>query len=81
MLGAVERGLGGCMMSRFEAAALHRELGIPERYAILLVLALGKPREVVVIETIRSDRDIVYWRDAEGRHHVPKRPLDSLILD
>ncbi len=80
MLGAVERGLGGCMISRFEAEELHRTLRISDRYAILLVLALGKPKEIVVLETIRSDRDIVYWRDAEGRHHVPKRPLDSLIV-
>ncbi len=80
MLGAVERGLGGCMMSRFEAEELHSALRIPERFAILLVLALGKPKEIVVLESIRSDRDIVYWRDGEGRHHVPKRPLESLIV-
>ena len=81
MLGAVERGLGGCMISRFDAEGLHRSLRIPERYAILLVLTLGKPREVVVLETIRSDRDIVYWRDESGRHHVPKRPLDAVIVN
>lgn len=81
MLGAVERGLGGCMMSRFDARALHRELDIPERYAILLVLALGEPRENVVLEPIRSDRDIVYWRDSMGHHHVPKRPLDAIIIN
>jgi len=80
MLGAVERGLGGCMISRFDAEALHAALRIPERYAILLVLTLGRPKEVVVLETIRSDRDIVYWRDTGGRHHVPKRPLDSIIV-
>lgn len=81
MLGAVERGLGGCMMSRFDARALHRELEITDRYAILLVLALGEPREKVVLEQIRSDRDIVYWRDSMGHHHVPKRPLDALIIN
>jgi len=80
MLGAVERGLGGCMISRFDAEAIHQALRIPERYTILLVLTLGRPKETVVLETIRSDRDIVYWRDANGRHHVPKRPLDSIIV-
>ncbi len=81
MLGAAERGLGGCIMGRFERTAVRSALGVPERYEPLLVLALGVPNETVIVEQIRSDRDIAYWRDAEGRHHVPKRPLDSIILE
>ena len=81
MLGAAERGLGGCIMGRFDADLLRRDLGLRERYEPLLVLALGKPREQVVLETIRSDRDTNYWRDAEGRMHVPKRPLSSIIVE
>lgn len=81
MLGATERGLGGCILGRFERGAVRAALGIPGRYEPLLVLALGVPNEVVVIEQIRSNRDIAYWRDAEGKHHVPKRPLDSIILE
>ena len=81
MLGATARGLGGCIIASIDRDALRRELRIPRRFEILLVLALGKPRETVIIEPIRSDRDTAYWRDAEGRHHVPKRPLDSIILD
>lgn len=81
MLGAAERGLGGCIMGRFERTAARAALGISERYEPLLVLALGVPNEVVIVDQIRSNRDIAYWRDAEGRHHVPKRPLDSIILE
>lgn len=81
MLGATERGLGGCIMGRFDRGGLRAAVGIPERYEPLLVLALGVPNEIVVVEQIRSNRDITYWRDAEGRHHVPKRPLDSIILE
>ena len=80
MLGAVERGLGGCMLGSLDREGLHQVLDIPERYEILLVLALGKPKEQVVIEDTGPDGDIKYYRDADGVHHVPKRPLAELVL-
>lgn len=80
MLGAVDQGLGGCMIGSVQRQTLRDVLGIPERYEILLVLALGKPKETVTIETVR-DGKIEYWRDAKGRHHVPKRALSDLILE
>ncbi len=80
MLGATERGLGGCMIGSIKRLPLRQALDIPDRYQILLVLALGKPAETVVLETVGADGDIKYWRDASGVHHVPKRPLDELII-
>lgn len=80
MLGATEKGLGGCMIGSVRKAELLQELGIPNTYEILLVLALGKPKETVVIEPLSADGDIQYWRDAQGVHHVPKRSLDDIIL-
>lgn len=79
MLGATALGLGGCMIASVKRDELRKELAIPGRYDILLVLALGKPVEKVVIDDITGD-DIKYWRDEEGIHHVPKRRLDDLIL-
>ncbi len=80
MLGAAERGLGGCMIGSIDERRLRRVLDIPERYEILLVLALGKPKETVVLEDVGGDGSIKYYRDAQGVHHVPKRSLDELIL-
>ena len=80
MLGATERGLGGCIMRSVNRDALREILDIPERYKILLVLALGKPAEQVVIEAVGPDGDIRYYRDEQGVHHVPKRALEELIL-
>ena len=80
LLGAAERGLGGCMVGSIHRAELAEALDIASDYKILLVIALGRPREEVVIETVGSDGDIKYWRDSEGRHHVPKRPLDDIII-
>jgi nitroreductase len=80
LLGATERGLGGCTIASIQREQLRQALGIEPRYEILLVLALGKPREKVVIEMVGPDGDIKYWRDAQGTHHVPKRSLDEIIL-
>ena len=51
----------------------------PINYEILLVLALGKPVENVIVEDIRND-DVKYWRDSNKNHHVPKRSLEELII-
>lgn len=80
LLGATEKGLGGCIIASVEREALRRALGIDKRYKILLVLALGKPKETVVIDAVGPDGDIKYWRDSEQVHHVPKRGLDEIIV-
>lgn len=81
LLGAVEKGLGGCIIGSIKRDSLRDALGIPNCYEILLVLALGRPKETVVLVTTGEDGDIRYWRDNEGVHHVPKRRLDDIILD
>jgi nitroreductase len=80
LLGAREKGLGGCMHGAVKRDELSKALGIPPRYEILLVLSLGKPKEKVVLETVGPDGDTSYWRDIKGVHHVPKRPLDDIII-
>ena len=80
LLGATEKGLGGCMIASIEREKLRETLKIPSRYEIILVLALGKPKETVVIETVGPDGSIKYWRDSKGKHHVPKRSLDNIIV-
>ena len=80
LLGATEKDLGGCMIANINREGLRKALDIPQRYEILLVLALGKPKEKVVIETVGPDGDTTYWRDSESVHHVPKRPLDEIII-
>ena len=81
LLGATEHGLGGCIIATIRKERLRQALSIPDQYEILLVLALGAPKETVVIEAVRPDGDIKYWRDDQGTHHVPKRSLDEIILD
>lgn len=72
--------MGGCMIASINKKELRKVLDIPSRYEILLVLALGKPRETVVIDSVGPADDIKYWRDSKGIHHVPKRSLDDIIV-
>ncbi|MEZ7875269.1 MAG: nitroreductase family protein [Bacteroidales bacterium] len=78
LLQAVELGFGGCMIATFKKQELTNLLRLPGYLSPILVIALGKPKEVVVIDDVKAG-DIKYWRDADGVHHVPKRSLDELI--
>ena len=81
LLGAVDKGLGGCMLGSIDRKRLRQELAIPEQLNILLVIALGKPNERIILETLLPDGDVAYYRDADGAHHVPKRRLEDIILN
>lgn len=80
LLGAVERGLGGCMIGSINRAGLAATLDLPEHLEIVLAIALGKPIEEVVVEDTGADGSIEYYRDEKQVHHVPKRPLNELII-
>ena len=79
LLGAVEKELGGCIFGSIKRNILTEKLNIPDKFEIMLIIALGKPKEKVVIETVKNN-DIKYWRDEKEIHHVPKRSIDDLIL-
>ncbi len=79
MLGAVEAGFGGCMIQSIKREELSTEIKLPDKYEILLTLALGKPVENVIIDPIK-DNDVKYWRDDNKLHHIPKRSLKELII-
>lgn len=81
MLGAVEKGFGGCMIASFKRSEAAEILGIDqEKYSLDLILALGKPKEKVVLVPVKEDGDIRYYRDEEQVHYVPKRALADVLL-
>jgi nitroreductase len=80
-LAAAEKGYGACMIGAIDRKALRDVLKLPERFEILLVIALGKPAEKVVLEDVGPDGGIKYYRDADDVHHVPKRKLGDLIVE
>lgn len=81
LLGAVEKGLGGCMIGSFHKGDLAETLGIDqEKYSIELVIALGKPIEKVVLVPVGPDGSTTYYRDEAGVHYVPKRALEDVLI-
>lgn len=80
LLGAVEKGLGGCIIGLIDRKKLSKELLLSDRFEIKLIIALGKPKEQVVIVQIGTNGNTKYWRDGQNVHHVPKRKLTDMIL-
>ncbi len=80
LLGAMEKRIGGCRIGAFNPQ-LAKLFDVPDHLSLSLVVALGKPRETVIIEECKKDDDVRYWRDEHGIHHVPKRSLDACLLN
>ncbi|MDY0191522.1 MAG: nitroreductase family protein [Desulfuromonas sp.] len=80
LLGASYLGLGGCIAAKVQRRKLREELDLPTRYEILLVVAIGKPGEKIILEAQEAGSDGYGWHDEKGNYHLPKRSLDSVIL-
>ena len=80
LLRATEMGLGGCMMSTYQEAKLREMLSLPERVVPVLLLALGKPAEEIVLVDAEEGGSTKYYRDKRGTHVVPKRKVNELVL-
>ncbi len=79
LLVAMEQRIGGCRIASV-SPKLAGLFQLPAHLSISLVVALGRPRETIILEECQTDSDIKYWRDDEGGHHVPKRSLDSCLV-
>lgn len=78
LLQATDDGFGGCIIASVKREELATIINLPDGMDIINVIALGKPKEVVVIDEIK-DGDVKYWRDENGVHHVPKRSVEEMI--
>ncbi len=81
LLGAVEKGLGGCMIGNFKPEEVSGKMGLPENLAPLLVLAIGKPDEQIRLVEIPESGNSNYYRDEQDVHYVPKRALSDIVLE
>ena len=80
LLAATEKGFGGCMIAAIKRKAVQEHYNIDQHLQILLVIALGKPKEEVELYEIEQNESYNYSRDEKGTHHVPKRRLDDIIV-
>ncbi len=79
LLQAVELGFGGCIIASVKRETLSKILSLKENFSIINVIAIGKPKETIVIDDMEDD-NWKYWREKDGTHHVPKRKLSEIIL-
>jgi len=74
---ALADGIGSCWLISIDREKAAQILGVPEGFRIDSVLALGRPAESPVVEELKDSAK--YWKDDEGRLHVPKRPLARVL--
>lgn len=80
MLGAAEKGLGGVIIGNVKRDELRQAMTIPDHLEILLVLAIGKPKETAVIDPVGPDGALRGYWDENKVRHVPKRTLNDIIV-
>ena len=78
-LGARSMGLGACIIGAYNRSNFSETIGLPDTMEPLFIIALGEAGEEVMIDAHKSDGSIAYYRDAEDKHHVPKRPLEEVL--
>ena len=81
LLAAVEMGLGGCMIGNYDAGKVKAALNLAETLAPVLIVAIGKPDETIVLTDVGPNGETNYYRDENDVHYVPKRSLDDLIIN
>ena len=79
-LAAVEDGLGGCMIGNFTPDEVKEALNFAENLTPMLIIALGKPAEEIVIKEIDNGESTKYYRDENDVHYVPKRKLKDILI-
>jgi nitroreductase len=80
VLGAMEHGIGACMVANIKRDVLRQALDIKSNLEICLVIALGYPKEKIVLDEMLNDDNTKYYRDDDNVHHVPKRRLEDILL-
>lgn len=49
-------------------------------YFSMLIVALGKPAEKIVLTEIEDGEDFKYYRDENDVHYVPKKQLKDIVV-
>ena len=78
LLTGLAEGVAGCIIQSFSSKFIRQIFSLPEYFKPELVIALGYPNETPTAVD-RSDT-VRYWRDEQGHHFVPKRPLSEIMF-
>ena len=80
LLAATEMGLGGCMIGNYNAGKVKEALALDEKYAPMLIVAIGEPAEKIVLKEVEPGERMAYYRDENDVHYVPKRKLKDIVI-
>lgn len=68
------------MIGNFSADEVREKLNFSKNLQPMLIIALGKPNEKIVIKEIENGESVNYYRDENDTHYVPKRKLKDIIF-
>ena len=80
LLAAAEKDLGGIMIGNFSPDRVAQAMDLPELIVPMLIVAIGRPDEKIVLTEIEEGQSIKYYRDEQDVHYVPKRKLEDILL-
>ncbi len=80
MLAAVEEGLGTCWLGAIDREKIKKLIGIDEHLDVVYLLAVGYPKQESQMTEMKNG-DVKYYEDENGVIHVPKRPLDEVMIE
>ena len=81
LLYAAEKGLGGCMIGNFKPDEVKEKLSLNDNFHPVLIIALGKPKEKIVLTDLENGQNSNYYRDGNDVHYVPKRKLEDIVIN
>lgn len=81
LLGAVENGLGGCIIRTVNRYEMNKHFNFPKNLDLIQVIALGEPMQNVEIVDVNKSGDIEYFENENKDHFVPKRSLTEIVIE
>ena len=78
LLKTVELGYNGLIIGAFNSKKIEESFALP--YPPVLILAIGKGNENIVLKEISENESHAYYRDENGTHYVPKVRWEELII-
>lgn len=80
LLGAVEMGLGGCIIRTVDREKLNTYYQLPENLKIIQVIAIGVPMQEIQLVDMPAGGQSNYY-EIGNIHYVPKRSLQEIIVN
>ncbi len=78
LLAAQALGLGTCWLGSISRKQIAQTINMPEHFEVHTAVSVGYAAESPVYED--AEGSVAYYKDENGRLHVPKRKLDEILF-